>query len=125
MALYPLFLTLQAVSDISRFYAHHDQVLLKFSHSMQQNTKARHQPTSKSKVVYFLQLVLSPAGSHLPSSLLSQGALSISGPAQSLPHAEVSTARQCDGEENSSELLNCISQHTAKSSLPDISANCS
>lgn len=42
---------------------------------MQQNTKAREKPASKSKIVYFSQLILSPAGSCPLSSLLSQAAL--------------------------------------------------
>lgn len=105
----PFFLTLQAVSDVSHHYAHHDQVLLKFRHSTQQNIKARYQPTSKSKTVYFLQLMLSSAGSCPLSSLLSQAALSIPGPLQRLLHPEVSRAGQGDGEKYSSELLKHMS----------------
>lgn len=116
---------LRAVSDMSCCYAHHDQILLKFTHSKQQNMEARYQPTSKRKIVYFLQLMLSPAGSCLFSSLPSQAALSIPGPVQSLPHTEVSRAGQGDGEENSSALPNRMSQHTAETSFPVISANCS
>lgn len=92
---------------------------------MQQNTKAREKPASKSKIVYFSQLILSPASSCPLSSLLSQAALPIPGPVRSSPHAEVSRAGLGDGEEGSYELLNLMSQHTAKSSFPVISDNCS
>lgn len=114
------FLTLQAVSDVPHCYAHSDQALLKFRHGVQQNTGKVPANLEEQNSLY-------PAADAFPGwlllpSLLSQAGLSIPGPVQSLPHAEVSRAGQGDGRGG---FIWVTELHTAKSSFPVTSANCS